>query len=825
MRKAVINVMLTLLTLLNVSGVLAQTTTGKITGTVFTEDGKPAEGVTVYIDGTSQTSVTNEQGRFNFNKLAAGDYLLKISLVGHESEQEWVKVRAAETEQVVIKLSLNAVALSEVVVTSRAGGLNPHLASSSLRTQTPLLELPQNVQIVTGKALADQQIISMSDGLIRNVSGAMRLEHWGDLYTNIYMRGSQLQAFRNGFNVVASYWGPLTEDMSIVDRVEFVKGPAGFMLGSGDPGGLYNVVTKKPTGENKGEVSLSSGSYDFYRGTVDIDRKLTHDGKLLFRFNGALQKKGSFRPFEHNDRFSIAPVFSYAFSDKSKLTLEYNLQHANMTEVGSYYLFSTEGFATLPRNFTLTQPGVDPTKINDHSVTANFQHEFNASWKLTAQAAYFYYNQIGSSSWPAAMGPGEYDLDYDGVIDGTLEAGEILRQVGIWDARSNMKLGQVFVNGNITTGAIKHRILGGIDAGKKDYWADWGQYHTLDTGDDPFDVNNPDYGMPANGLPEFDRTTSLKERAKAVGGTMGQEYVSGYLQDELGFFDNKLRVTLAGRYGYVKQYEWGEDPYQKARFTPRAGLSYSIDGQTAVYAVHDQAFIPQSGILRSGGSPKPVTGSNTEIGFKRDWFDGKWNTTLAAYRILKKNELTSDPSNTANESYSIIVGEKVAKGIEFDLRGEILPGFGATANYAYTDSRVTEVAAGVSESVMKLGDAVPGFAKHTANAWLNYSIQRGVLKGLGINGGFTYLADRAGWSYSSSNAEENIADYFKLDGGLFWQNKKISVTANVFNILNKYLYDGTYETGYWNYPDYTLNVYSWQAEAPRTFRVSVAYRF
>src|SRR5690606_22652710 len=126
-----------------------------------------------------------------------------------------------------------------------------------------------------------------SDGLLRNVSGTIRSEHWGDLYANVNMRGSQVQAFRNGFNVVASFWGPLTEDMSIVDRVEFVKGPAGFMLGTGDPSGLYNVVTKKPTGENKGEISFTAGSYDLYRGTVDIDRKLTNDGKLLFRLNGA----------------------------------------------------------------------------------------------------------------------------------------------------------------------------------------------------------------------------------------------------------------------------------------------------------------------------------------------------------------------------------------------------------------------------------------------------------------------------------------------------------------------------------------------------------
>ncbi|MBX2922711.1 MAG: TonB-dependent receptor [Chitinophagaceae bacterium] len=808
---------------MSAQSVMAQTGWGRIAGGVFTEDEKPAAGVTVTIVGTEQSSVTSESGKFSFNRLAPGNYTLRISLVGYKDVNKETAVAAGKPTQVTIVLDVNAQELGEVVIVGRKSGLNAQIASGSLRTQTPLLELPQNVQVVTGKALADQQIISTSDGLLRNISGAIRSEHWGDLYANVNMRGSQVQAFRNGFNVVASFWGPLTEDMSVVDRVEVVKGPAGFMLGTGDPSGLYNVVTKKPTGENRGEVSFTTGSYDLYRGTIDIDRKLSQDGKLLFRFNGAYQKKGSFRPFEHNDRISIAPVLSYAFNNRSKLTVEYNLQHANMTDVGSYYVFSPDGFATLPRNFTLAQPGTEPTKINDHNIFANFQHSFSNNWKLTVQGAYFYYGQVGGSSWPAAVGPGDYDLDYDDVIDGTLQPNQLIRSYGIWDARSDMKLGQAFVNGEVNTGAVRHRILAGIDAGKKDYKADWLQYHEFDTGDDPFDIYHPDYGTPPNGFPEFDRITSLTDRAKGAGGTMGQEYISGYVQDELGFFKNTLRITLAGRYGYLKQYEWGGDPYEKKHFTPRAGVSYSIGNNTAVYVLYDQAFIPQAGILRSGKTVKPITGNNMEIGFKRDWFDGKWNTTLAAYRILKQNELTADPSNTANESYSIVIGEKEAKGFEFDLKGEILPGFTAVANYAFTEGKVTKVADGVTE--LQVGDLIPVFAKHTSNAWLSYTIQRGPLKGLGINGGFTYLGNRVGWGYSATNPERNLPDYFKIDGGLFWQNKKISVTANVFNILDKYLYSGAYYTEYWNYPDYSVESYSWQAEPPRNLRLTVAYRF
>jgi iron complex outermembrane receptor protein len=95
-------------------------------------------------------------------------------------------------------------------------------------------------------------------------------------------------------------------------------------------------LLKKPTGFNKGEVSLTLGSFDLQRITVDFDHKLTNDGKVLFRLNTALQKKGSFRPYEKNDRYSFAPVISYQITPSTKFTAEYVMQNAKMTEVGSY---------------------------------------------------------------------------------------------------------------------------------------------------------------------------------------------------------------------------------------------------------------------------------------------------------------------------------------------------------------------------------------------------------------------------------------------------------------------------------------------------------
>ncbi|MEJ5994005.1 TonB-dependent receptor [Pedobacter sp. Du54] len=780
---------------------------GIIKGKIITADGQPAVYVTVSFTDKNQTAVSNDKGEYTFLRVKPGAYRLKASAVGIRTQEKEVYVTTGETKIVDFTLTENNEILQEVTIAGKKNSYKISLPSASLRLNEPLLEASQNIQIVSGQAIKDQQVISMSDGLIRNISGAVRLEHWGDLYTNINMRGSQIQAMRNGFNFVASYWGPLTEDMSIVDHIEFVKGPAGFMLGNGDPSGMYNVVTKKPTGFNSGEAAITVGSYDLYRATVDLDRKLTADGKLLLRLNVAAQSKGSFRPYEQNDRYTFAPVLSYQLGNHTKLTAEYTWQNAKMTEVGSYYIFNTSGYATLPQNFTLTQPGIDPTKINDHSGFLNVQHHFNKNWKATAQGAYSKYLQTGYSSWPSTINANH----------------TMIRNVGIWDAESTMKLAQFFINGTAQTGGITHRILTGFDGGKKNYMADWGQSHDLDLPNAPFDVNNPNYGYPSNGYPNFDRETSLETRAKAAGGLMDQKYLSGYVQDELGFFANKIRLTLAGRYTFVSQSAWGGPSDKAKHFTPRIGLSFSIDKNTSIYGVYDEAFTPQSGILRNGKTPSPITGTNNEIGLKKDWFGGKWNTTFSVYRIMKQNELTTDPYNKAGESFSIVIGEKRAQGAEFDLKGELTSNLKLIANYAYTDGKITAVADGVTS--VFVGQVVPGFSKHTTNAWLSYSISKGTFKGTGVSTGFTYLAGRAIGTYSGENTAENLPDYFKLDAGLFWEKKKFKLTVNAFNLLDKYLYNGAYYTNYWNAPDYTQAVYSWQAESPRNFRLSLAYKF
>lgn len=786
---------LTILLPLSISA--AEAPGGTLKGVVTTADGKPADGITITIKGTNLGTMTNADGQYTINHVKPGTYTVRVSAVGLVTDEKTVTILAGKTQTLNFMLKESFSSLQEVAINASRHRYKADQPSSTIRINEPLIEAPQNIQVITSQSLSDQQVIAMSDGVIRNVSGATRLEHWADIYTRVNMRGGRAAAFRNGMNVTSN-WGPLTEDMSFVDRIEFIKGPSGFMMSNGEPSGIYNVVTKKPTGSDfNGEASINLGSYDLYRASLDLDGKVNNSGKLLYRLNVMDQNKGSFRAYEYNDRYSIAPVLTWKVDSATSLTFEYTFQHMKTSNVGSYYMFAKDGYAVVPRETTLLEPGIPPSNIDDHSAFVYLHHQIDDHWKLTGQLGYFNYKSKGSSMW----------------VNDVAENGDIIRSVTIWDASNTMKFGQLFVNGDVQTGPVRHRILAGLDLGSKSYIADWGQGGAIDTGSVRFNIYHPVYNNPKLALPTFDRSKPLEQRG--AGNLTSQSYNGVYAQDELGFFDNVLRITLAGRYTYVKEINYLEERDQK-KFTPRFGASASIDKNTSIYGLFDQTFTPQSGQTRAGKQAKPLTGNNLEAGIKHDWMDGSWSTSLSVYRIRQNNATSSDPSNSSSESYVVDVGQTKTDGVEFDVRGDIITGLSLIANYAYTDSKISKTSNDPNlPATAVVGAKVPGYATHSANATLTYTMQTGALKGSGIYAAGTFEGDRTTWTWSATAEEKALPDYYKFDGGLFWGKNRMRVSLNVYNLLDKYLYTGS------SYGTY----YYWQAEPGRNYRLGINYRF
>lgn len=756
-----------------------------IKGQITTSDGKAAEFVNVILKGTGRGTTANAEGYYSINNIKEGAYTVQATFVGLKTQTKKITISNDQNLTLDFVIEANATQLQEVMVMANPSKYVTDYPSISLRLKTPLLELPQNIQTITAQTLKDQQIFDMSEGVTRNVSGAARSEHW-ETYARISMRGSRLAAFRNGMNVT-EVWGPLTEDMSMVERIEIVKGPAGFMLANGEPSGFYNVVTKKPTGITKAEANMTVGSFGTYRTALDFDGKLSKDGKVLYRLNLMGQQKGSHRPYEFNNRISIAPVIKFQINPNTSLTAEYTFQGVKMNPIGSAYAFSAKGINDLPYNFTPLEPNMKTTQIKDQSFIMTLSHGLSKNWKFTGQIAYLNFDQVGESLWAAG-----------------LKGDTLMRTANNWDILGQTRVGQFFLNGDLNTGKIKHRVLIGLDMGNKDFYHDWSQNGNIGN----LHVYQPTYGLiPASNYTVYNRLLPVKER----GVHYNNVYSALYAQDEIRLLNEKLRVTIAGRYTSTVDL----DPYSgkvlAGKFTPRLGISYSLNKNTSVYLVNDESFIPQAGATFSGKKFDPIIGNNKEIGVKKEWLDGRWNTSVSIYQITKNNEITPDPEH---QNFSIQLGQTQTQGVEFDIRGQILPGLDLTANYAYTDARVTK-----DSENNQINKQIPGTDKNIFNTWLNYRVQNGLLTGLGIALGIQRLTGRTNWyGLYNRSVDPSMPDYNRIDGAISYQVGKYHVNLNINNIFNKYLIVGG------GYYQWNASYYS-QIEAMRNARLSISYRF
>lgn len=773
-----------------------------IKGIIVTSDGEPAAYVAVQIKEKNRGTLTNEKGEFVFKKLPPGRYTLQVMLIGYKTMSQEVEVTEDQIIQVKLELEATDKQLKEVIINGTRNRYKNDSLSGSLRLRTPILEVPQNIQVISANVIADQQVFDVVDGVTRNVSGATRVGHWDNQYANIRMRGSKIPAFRNGMNIEAS-WGPTAEDAAMIDRIEFVKGPAGFMLAGGEPGGFYNVVTKKPTGITKGAATVSMGSFSTYRAALDFDGKLSKDGKLLYRLNIAGQQKDYYTKYNYNNRYLFAPVLKYLVDDRTSVTLEYTYQTSKYLANGNY-VFSKRKLLdeNISNDFFYGDPSMEPGKLKDHSAYLYFDHKMNDRWEAHAQVAYFNFSMVANSTWANSIE----------------ENGDMQRSFSVADEVGENRFAQASVSGEEYTGSVRHRILAGVDMGNKKFWGDFRTLGTLQFGEGKvFNVYNPIYSLPFGAMPAIDRSQSVKTRAGGSNYVSAVNYTSAYIQDELGFFNNKLRLSLAGRFTHSETVGKTKGAEIKDNvFTPRVGLSYSIDKSTTVYGLFDQSFVPVPGADSSQNAFKPIKGVDVEAGVKKEWFDGKWVASATVYRIARQNSLVNlGIKDSRGADVQEQLGETVTKGVEVDINGEVLPGLNATLNYAYTDSKISKEAPNATTKTV--GNITPNTATHITNAWLNYRVGKGFLNGFGVTGGIQWMADRY---VGNATKVFSIPNYFRTDAGVSYLKGKYSVSLLVNNLLN----DQQLLTAA-SIPTTATGFYNYIVEARRNFRMTIGYRF
>jgi iron complex outermembrane receptor protein len=640
--------------------------------------------------------------------------------------------------------------------------------SSSLRISESLLETPQSIVVVDDAAIKDQQAISL-DETFRNVSGTVNSSLNPQFYAWPMLRGfnSMSNSLRNGLSTGLQGFG-INEDMSYVERVEYIKGPAGFMLAQGEPGGMYNVVTKKPLKENRRSFSFTGGSFGMMRGAADITGPA--GGGFYYRLN--VMDQSSEGLLDHNtlDRLSVAPVLRYEWDENTAITAEYNLDYVKGRGLYSNNLTTRNG-ERLPRSFSVTDPNIAPSTHTRQNGYFNLTHRLTPGWSVTAQ--------IGATS--GTIDAKDLYTDWGAGYDST---GTMLRTLYKWDMENRVYVGQAYVNGSFATGPVKHALLAGVDAGSHRYQERYQQV----SGILPLNVDDPVYGID-------DQAIDTLELPPAYPWGPDLYWQAFYLQDAIRPLD-WLELTLGGRLTY---YRSETDLQDDVPFTPRLGLAlFPIDGVT-LYGLYEQAFLQQAGKSFAGDRFDPLTGDNIEAGIKSEWLGGRFSAQAAVFQITKNNVLTEDPEHP---TFSLQTGQVRSRGLELDLMGALGWGFSTVANYALTESMVTETR---STSPFEWeGKHMEQIPTHNANLWVRYAVPERIVRGLGAGLGINYQQER--WASSTLKAdgqEALLPDYFNLDAALYYAFRNLDVSLNIYNLTDEDhyngVYDGTTGNGEWIY--------------------------
>ncbi|MEH2182995.1 TonB-dependent receptor [Nostoc sp.] len=626
----------------------------------------------------------------------------------------------------------------ELVVTGEQDGYSVPDASTATRTDTPVRDIPQSIQVVPQQILKDQQVVRASEAL-RNVSGVQRTITFGNTNDRYLIRGfNQFVNLRDGFR---------DPDQNIVEtanleRIEVLKGPASVLYGNVDPGGAINFVTKQPLENPFYALGLQAGSFGLVRPTLDLSGPLNSERTLLYRLNAVYEHDGNFRDFDQKtEHYSVSPVLSWKIGDRTNLILEFEHLYDERAFDRGLIAFG-RGVADIPYNRVLGER--DDRIINTQNrVGYRLEHNFSQDWKLRSRFRF-------SSSE---------------VQTSRIESGRLDEQTGIlsrfWgDGRGNTKqyLLQNDLGGKFSTGSIKHTLLFGVDLSK-----------ITDEGDLRFgagpsiNIFNPVYGTAPR--PNRELLTDIIP-SKSETNSLGI-----FLQDQVTLTDN-LKLLLGGRFDLVNQQDYiGNTQQQDDALTPRIGIVYQPIQSISLYASFSQSFQPNSGTRVDGSLLPPERGTQYEAGIKGEFLDNRLTATLAAYEITKSNVATTDPNNT---DFVIPVGEQRSRGIELDIAGQILSGWNIIASYAYTNAKVTQSNDG------QQGNRLANVPFNSASLWTTYELQTGSLQGLGFGLGLFYVGDRQG---DLANDFETDS-YLRTDASIFYRRNNLSLGLNFKNLFN-----------------------------------------
>ncbi|MEX2616045.1 MAG: TonB-dependent receptor [Alphaproteobacteria bacterium] len=628
-------------------------------------------------------------------------------------------------------------------------------SASATKTDTPISETPVSVQVIPRDLIEDQGAQNLKD-VYENVSGVYQAGNTLNAQTEVLpiIRGFESPLlYRNGMR--SSLAGAV--DLSNVERVEVLKGPASILYGALDPGGIVNYVTKRPKPVAEYVLQQEAGSYNHLRSTADATGPVTENGALMYRVNFGYTNSDSFRDEIELERVSLSPSLLWKPHPGTELLFETSyLREKQPYDTGVPIGFNNEKLVSDDTFFG--DPDLKGRDIEDYATSYRLDHEFDDVFSVGHQFLVHFARADNESIRPRG-------------VAGTAGA-EVLRLRYQNEERKDDEYQVVTdVKAKFETGAVDHNVLVGVDL----------SYARTDFR--RFRQNLANVAISNTPNVNFDPPANQVQQVRIASSKRGSLYV----QDQVSLLDDgKLKLLMGGRFDALesKQKTDGVNAPEvtDTDFTGRVGALYQLHRNLSVFANYTESFNPQqAGTVDVAGTPlAPETGEQYEAGVKAEFFDGQLITTGSVYQIRKANVAVQDIAlfNATGQTAFLPDVEQQSRGVEFDVTGQLTRNLSATAFYSYTDTEVLEN----PQVTANIGQRLGNVPLQKARMWLKYTFPEGSpLAGLSLSGGARYVSENT----AQFDTDVKLGAYTVLDLGAQYTYKLLRFRLNVDNILDK----------------------------------------
>ncbi|CRI59510.1 TonB-dependent siderophore receptor [Pseudomonas sp. CCOS 191] len=639
--------------------------------------------------------------------------------------------------------------------------------AAGTKTDTALVEVPRSISVATRQQMSDRGVQSLDDA-VKYMPGIVSASFGSDTrYDWMRVRGFEPTQFLDGLPLPRGvYANPKAETWNL-DRLALLRGPASSVYGQTPPGGLLDMVSRRPQAESSHEIQLQYGSDNHRQINFASTGKLDEQGQFLYGVSGVVRDSGTQIDHIDNKRYNIAPSLTWNIDEDTSLTFLSQFTRDDTGATSQFYPIQGTKidmpFGKVSRHKNLGDPDYEYYDRTYYALGYAFEHRFNDVWQFRQNVRY-----TKSELSFQALTVGAY-FQPGGPVDNEGNANRMSTNVD--EDISQFALDNNF-QADFTTGDISHTVLIGLDHQRTE--SDFLSIYGFDV--PATNVNNPVYGLP---IIRPDRSAAyLDYNQKTV-------QTGLYIQDQMAL--DKWRLTLGGREDWVhtgttfRNKGNATNTQRDKQFSGNAALSYVFDSGFVPYLSYAESFQPSSGSNADvEKSFKPTEGQQWELGIKYQPPGSNTLLSAAVYDLTQKNVTVTN--NVGGVPVSSQTGEVKVHGLELEAVSDVTDNLKVIAAYTLAKSEV--------QKGPHKGNRLQQMPNQQASLWADYTWHTGVLDGFGIGLGARYTGNRYGdeantWlgkskAYTVFDAAVHY-DLGRLDSSL----KGASVAVNASNLLNK----------------------------------------